>query len=119
MKKLFILLVLGFGAQILMAQGDFELRARNKAEAAARACLGEIGLRPNLHLSSAATVNLICDYFSPNPQYFGYQVEVWAAPNCPPNQPCVQVIYPIATVMVDCQGHVYDVQCNTPIVLPN
>lgn len=112
MKKFILLFVMSLGFTVLMAQNQMEQRACNKAEAAAQECLQTLGLN-NITLHSAATVNQICDYMNPNPQYFGYSVDVWATPNCAPGAICAQVIYPIARVFVSCGGQVTEVQCAT------
>lgn len=111
MKKLFAITILTLFAFVVSAQGPGETRALNKAEAAARQCLNQMNYPNNLTLHSSATVSTICDYIHPNPQYFGYRVTVWGTPNCPPNQYCIQIIYPIATVEVSCTGQVTNVQC--------
>ncbi|MCR9171574.1 MAG: hypothetical protein NXI10_03720 [bacterium] len=41
------------------------------------------------------------------------QVYVYATPNCPPNQPCIQVIQLIGTVQFGCDGDVISVNCAT------
>ena len=112
MKKLLLISMLSLFAFALQAQGPGETRAVNKAEAAARSCLHEMGYPNNLTLYSSATVSTVCDYIHPNPQYFGYRVVVCGVPNCPPNQYCIQIAYQIATVEVSCSGQVIDVQCN-------
>lgn len=119
MKKLILGLLatvtLAFSSQ---AQADnIEQRAINKAIAAARECMRDGDLRPGLQLEGYATLNLYCDYFRFNPNYAGFSVEVYARPHCPPNQACIQVIYPVATVWVDCQGNAYQVECVEPVIL--
>jgi len=110
MKKFIFLFVIGLGFSTLMAQNQFEQRAKNKAEAAAQECLRNLNLS-NVTLVSNVSQTQICDYMNPNPQYFGYSVIVYAVPNCPGNQNCIQIAYPVATVQVSCSGQVYDVQC--------
>ena len=110
MKKFILLFVIGLGFSTLMAQNQFEQRAKNKAEAAAQECLRNLNLS-NVTLVSNVSETQICDYMNPNPQYFGYSVTVYAVPNCPGNQNCIQIVYPVATVQVSCSGQVYDVQC--------
>lgn len=39
------------------------------------------------------------------------QVFVYATPNCPPNQPCIQVIQLVGTVQFGCDGDVLSVNC--------
>lgn len=111
MKKLFVITVLSLIAFALQAQGPGEQRALNKAEAAARSCINQLGIPNNLEIHSAATISTVCDYIHPNPQYYGYRVAVWGTPNCPANQPCIQIAYPIAEVEVSCSGQVVSVGC--------
>ena len=40
------------------------------------------------------------------------QVNFYKTPNCPPNQPCIQVIEVIGSVMLDCDGNVISVNCS-------
>lgn len=119
MKKLiFGLLTTVTVAFSSQAQTDnLEQRAINKAIAAARECMRDNDLQNGLELVGYATLNLYCDYFRFNPNYAGYSVEVYARPKCPPNQACIQVIYPVATVWVDCQGNAYQVECAGNVIL--
>ncbi len=117
MKKLILGAIAVVAISFSSKAQNLEERAINKAEAAARECMRDMDLQNGLHLTSTATANLICDYAHPSPNYFGYVVEVSARPICPPNQVCIQVIYPVATVYVDCIGNVYEVVCNMPIEL--
>jgi hypothetical protein len=104
-----VLVFLGFAAK---AQGPGEQRAIARAEAAARDCMRDAGYPANLEIHSSAQVSTICDYFNPNPQYFGYRVTVWGTNPCPPNMYCIQIVYPIATVEISCTGDVSNVQCD-------
>ena len=118
MKKLLIGLLTAFTfAFTAQAQNDIEQRAINKAEAAARECLKDSYLGNGIDLVSFATLNLYCDYFRNHPNYAGFSVEVYGRPHCNPNQNCIQVIYPVATVLVDCQGNAYQVDCAEPFII--
>ena len=39
------------------------------------------------------------------------QYNFYKTPNCPPNQPCIQIIELIGSVTVDCEGNVIGVNC--------
>ncbi|MCE3295612.1 MAG: hypothetical protein K0R65_1326 [Crocinitomicaceae bacterium] len=117
MRKLILGIIATIAVSFASNAQNLEHRAINKAEAAARECMRGMNLQSDVRLISTATANLIWDYAHPSPNYFGYVVEVSARPICPPNQACIQVIYPVATVYVDCQGNVYDIQCNTPVII--
>ncbi|TNE55409.1 MAG: hypothetical protein EP338_03850 [Bacteroidetes bacterium] len=120
MKKLLFGLIatVALSLSVQAQSNDIEGRAIHRAEAAARPCLENLNLPSNYELVSYATLNLYCDVFTrPNPNYAGFKVEVYAKPNCPPNQACIQVIYHVATVYVDCQGSAYQVDCAGPIVI--
>ncbi len=95
-----------------MAQ-DMENRARHKAEAASRDCARDLGLPNGYELHSSAEPYMACDYRTGNPNQLGYVVQVWATPNCPPNMLCIQIVYPVATVYVDCGGEVVEVICSS------
>ena len=42
---------------------------------------------------------------------FVRRVTFYQLPNCPPNQPCIQVIYPLGSVTLDCDNNVVSVDC--------
>lgn len=42
---------------------------------------------------------------------FVRRVSFWQLPDCPPNQPCIQVIYPVGSVLLDCNNNVISVDC--------
>ena len=43
------------------------------------------------------------------------KVNFYQVPNCPPNQPCIQVIFLIGTVTLDCEDNVINVECGVPV----
>ena len=45
------------------------------------------------------------------------RVTFYQVPNCPPNQPCIQVIRPIGYVILDCNDDVAEVVCTSVISL--
>ncbi len=113
MKKLIFILVALVGFSFASNAQNQEQRAINKAEAAAKKCVNELNFPNGLEFVSSASVYQICDYTTPNPNYFGYTVTVNGKPKCAPNTVCPQVIYPVATVYVSCSGEVTDVICGT------
>lgn len=117
MKKTILALVLFFGVVAgATAQNDPQrMRAENVATAAARSqCLNQGNYPNGLETFAYAEVNLFCDYFfNSNPNITGYTVTVYAYEKCPPQTLCKPYIFTAATVMVDCNGNVYDVQCGS------
>lgn len=111
MKKLILGVIATVAISFSSMAQDFENRAIQKAEAAARECARNMDLPAGYEFLSVATPYVACDYSTGNPNQLGYVVEVYAQPNCPPNQICIQVIVPVATVYVDCQGQVVEVIC--------
>jgi hypothetical protein len=111
MKKLILGLIATVAISFASNAQNMEQRAINKAEAAARQCVKDLDFPNGLELVSSANVYQICDYMTPNPNYFGYMVTVNGKPKCAPNTFCPQVIYPIATVYVSCNGEVTEVVC--------
>lgn len=113
MKKILLVFLAIVGFSFASNAQNMEQRAINKAEAAAKKCVNELSFPNGLDFVSTATVYQVCDYSTPNPNYFGYVVTVNGSPKCAPNTICPQVIYPIATVYVSCSGEVTEVQCGT------
>jgi hypothetical protein len=111
MKKLILGLIAVVAITFASNAQNIEQRAINKAEAAARECVRELDFPNGLNFVSNATAYQVCDYMTPNPNYFGYVVQVSGTPRCAPNTLCPQVIYPIATVYVSCSGQVTEVIC--------
>lgn len=109
MKKMLLTLSLVLCAAITTFAQDTEQRAINRAEAAARqSCEVPAGFE----LVSYASPYQACDYrLNHNPNNMGYIVYVSAKPECPPNQLCIQVIYPVATVVVNCDLSIQSVTC--------
>jgi len=101
-----------FAANFSLSAQNMEQRAINRAKAVARQCVVELGYPENLQLVSGTQPYVACDYRTiPNPNNMGYKVTVWGRTQCPPNAVCIQVIYPIATVYVDCNGAIDRVEC--------
>lgn len=113
MKKVFLMVIALVAFSFASNAQNQEQRAINKAEAAAKKCVNELNFPNGMEFVSSAAVYQICDYTTPNPNYFGYVVTVNGAPKCAPNTFCPQVIYPIATVYVSCSGEVTEVVCGT------
>ena len=91
---------------------NLEQRAISRAEAAAQQCINELDYPNGWELVSLASEYQVCDYrFGGNPNMFGYVVQVAIRPRCAPNQLCIQVILPLATVFVDCGGQVSETIC--------
>ncbi len=117
-KVLFTLVALVTFSFAAKAQpgNNIEEQAKRKAEIAARECTGLNGFPDNIY--SVATLNLYCDnFFHANPNWGGFSVNVYRKFVCPPGFNCPDVVIDdelIATVLVDCQGQVYDVQCMQP-----
>jgi hypothetical protein len=111
MKKVILGLIATIAISFASTAQDMEQRAIQKAEAAARQCVNDLDFPNGLEFVSTAAVYQICDYRTPNPNYFGYVVTVNGQPKCAPNTFCPQVIYPIATVYVSCSGEVTQVDC--------
>jgi hypothetical protein len=113
MKKIFLGLIASIAISFASNAQNMEQRAINKAEAAARSCVRDLDFPNGLTFVSTAVAYQVCDYMTPNPNYFGYAVTVNGTPKCAPNTYCPQVIYPIATVYVSCSGEVTEVICGT------
>ncbi|MES2587952.1 MAG: hypothetical protein V4622_03160 [Bacteroidota bacterium] len=113
MKRVLLVIIALVGFSFASNAQNQEQRAINKAEAAAKKCVNELDFPNGLEFVSSATVYQICDYTTPNPNYFGYVVNVNGKQKCAPNTLCPQVIYPIATVYVSCSGEVTEVICGT------
>jgi hypothetical protein len=113
MKKLIILALAFFAINLSLSAQNMEQRAINRAEAVARQCIAELGYPSNLELVSSAAPNQSCRYINNNPNDMGYKVVVYGRTQCPPNLVCIQVIYPIATVYVDCSGQIESIECGT------
>lgn len=111
MKKLILGAIAVLAISFSSTAQDFEQRAMQKAEAASRDCARNLDLPNGYELHSSAVPYVACDYRTGNPNQLGYVVQVWATPNCPPNMICIQVVYPVATVYVDCGGEVVEVIC--------
>lgn len=112
MKKLILIAILFLSANFSLSAQNMEQRAINRAEAVARQCIAELDYPSNLELVSSTQPHVACDYRTiPNPNNMGYKVIIWGRTQCPPNNVCIQVIYPIATVYVDCSGAIESVQC--------
>ncbi len=112
MKKIFFLFAFILCSTLSVNAQNLEQRAIAKAEAAARQCVNEFNYPNGWEMVSFATAYQICDYrFGGNPNIFGYSVQVAIRPRCAPNQFCIQVIQPLATVLVDCGGEVTEVTC--------
>ncbi|MFN6013330.1 MAG: hypothetical protein ACK47F_01405 [Flavobacteriales bacterium] len=107
-RMLLTLTVLLTTAMTTFAQ-DSEQRAINRAEAAARQFCE---VPQGYELVSYTAPYMACDYrLNNNPNTMGYIVYVSAKPNCPPNQLCIQVIYPVATITVNCDLSVDSIIC--------
>jgi hypothetical protein len=113
MKKIFLGLIATLAISFASNAQNAEQRAIQKAEAAAKQCVNDLDFPNGLDFVSTAVAYQICDYRTPNPNYFGYAVTVNGTPKCAPNTFCPQVIYPIATVYVSCSGQVTEVVCGT------
>jgi hypothetical protein len=113
MKKVILSIVALVVFSFTSVAQNQEQRAIQKAEAASRSCVNELDFPNGLEFVSSASAYQVCDYSTPNPNYFGYVVTVNGKPRCAPNTFCVQVIYPIATVYVSCSGQVTEVICGT------
>ena len=112
MKKFFFVLSFILCSTLSVNAQNLEQRAIAKAEAAAQQCLSELDYPNGWEMVSFASVNQVCDYrFGGNPNIFGYVVQVAIRPRCAPNQFCIQVIQPLATVTVSCGGEVTEVNC--------
>ncbi|MBL4625363.1 MAG: hypothetical protein JKY42_09530 [Flavobacteriales bacterium] len=59
-----------------------------------------------------ASVNVISACFF---EGFITEVTFYKTPNCPPNQLCIQVIYTVGTVTLDCDNNVIGVSCGTAV----
>ncbi len=112
MKKTFLILFLAFFSHKGFSQ-NLESREKAKAEAASRQCINELNYPNGWELVSFANVNSVCCYRNGNPNTMGYTVDVWIKDRCAPNTFCVQVIYPLATVVLDCNGQVTDITCTS------
>lgn len=116
MKNLILLILVLFTFSISLSAQNTEQRAINRAEAVARQCVQELGYPSNLVLISSAQPHVACDYRTiPNPNNMGYKVTVYGRTQCPPNLVCIQVIYPIATVYVSCDGSIERVECGAAV----
>ena len=112
MKKILVLILFAAVFSLDAASQNLEQRAKARAEAAARQCFNEQDYPNGWEMVSYASEYQVCDYrFGGNPNIFGYVVQVAIRPRCAPNQFCVQVIQPLATVFVDCGGQVSEVIC--------
>lgn len=76
-----------------------------KAIAAIRSSCGVTG-----ELQYSVTTESICFVDG-----FIRKVHFYQVPNCPPNQPCIQVIVLIGTVTLDCDNNVTNVECGVPV----
>ena len=113
MKKLIFLALAFFAFNLSLSAQNLEERAINRAESVARQCIAELGYPSNPELVSSAEPTQSCRYINNNPNNMGYKVVVYGRTQCPPNLVCIQVIYPIATVYVDCSGQIERVECGT------
>jgi hypothetical protein len=59
--------------------------------------------------------DFICNNIFSNFGNMHRTITFYDKPNCPPNQPCVQVLYPAAIVRVDCDFNVTAVVCGTTL----
>jgi hypothetical protein len=112
MKKIILILTVILCSTLSANAQNLEQRAIAKAEAAAQQCMNELNYPNSWEMVSFATEYQVCDYrFGGNPNIFGYSVQVAVRPRCAPNQYCIQMIQPLATVLVDCSGEVIEVNC--------
>lgn len=112
MKKIILVLTLILCSSLSLEAQNLEQRAIARAEAAAQQCVNELNYPNGWEMISFASEYQVCDYrFGGNPNIFGYSVQVAIRPRCEPNQNCIQIIQPLATVLVDCGGQVTEINC--------
>lgn len=118
MKKLILatLFVLGFTGVYAQMGNDNDLIGQARGAAHAAGCFDDV---PNGVQVTGTVQHYIYICAGPNGTYetFGAEVTLYAPTPCPPNQTCIQVIVPIATVRLNACDNRADVTCLDNVII--
>lgn len=112
MKKLFFALALACTSLTSFASNETPTEVKGNDPVVQTATAAIKKACPNANGKLNYSVNVVSSCFAGG---FITEVSFWKTPNCPPNQPCIQIVEMVGTVTIGCDGEVIGITCDGPV----